>query len=444
MKRILACLLALTLLPALAACTRQNDDPQFDFSYTATKAPYEPGETVEIVVTVTNLGPKYRYVGADFDLFGPATLRHASPSVDYTMPAPPFASSTDATENVLKTGESVSRTYYFNSETTSPIGTYDFSLSFAGMTVGCDNAVTLRGLRIEQESNIRAVADGALFATYPVTDLADYRIDITEFSGDRGFSVDYTLTIGGYSTYESYDVILSADLQVETVYGEYGRYSRYLPYVTAEKIRGAEDALAKTLADKGYDKHSGFYLSIDREGRLCLTFEVIADKLFGDHEHLFFSEVICEAVQPKTAGVEGFEFSLTWGCYGISSYSSTTGRLVKTTDATHKEDYITQYKLSEEERERIYALLQQLDVTSYPDNYNPHPDGLMSSPTMTLILTLVDGDVYKRISAKDIAIAYESADSRGQKFLDTCREIEQILTSTAEWKALPEYEFFYE
>ncbi len=30
-----------------------------------------------------------------------------------------------------------------------------------------------------------------------------------------------------------------------------------------------------------------------------------------------------------------FSFSLTWGCYGISSYDSRTGKLVKTTDATH-------------------------------------------------------------------------------------------------------------
>ena len=34
---------------------------------------------------------------------------------------------------------------------------------------------------------------------------------------------------------------------------------------------------------------------------------------------------------------EDFSFSLIWGAYGTSSYDSRTGKLVKTTDATHPE-----------------------------------------------------------------------------------------------------------
>ena len=33
---------------------------------------------------------------------------------------------------------------------------------------------------------------------------------------------------------------------------------------------------------------------------------------------------------------------------------------------------------------------------------------------------------------------------RVQAFLDACRRIQEIVTSSEEWKALPDYEFYYE
>ena len=67
--------------------------------------------------------------------------------------------------------------------------------------------------------------------------------------------------------------------------------------------------------------------------------------------------------EKKSAGVpEDFEFSLTWGVYGISSYDSQTGRLVKTTDATHPEDYVTTHRLTQEERETLWQVIRDLDV----------------------------------------------------------------------------------
>ena len=50
---------------------------------------------------------------------------------------------------------------------------------------------------------------------------------------------------------------------------------------------------------------------------------------------------------------EDFSFALTWNCLGVSSYDSATGKLVKTTDATHPEDYVTEYRLTEQERRQI-------------------------------------------------------------------------------------------
>ena len=445
MKRAFTLLLVLTLLLALPACGEQRNEAQFEFSYEIGKKRFEPGERVEIVVKATNVGRNYRYVGADYDLFGPATLSYASASVDYQMPAPPFANSDDATERVFKRGETVSRTYYFDPESTSPQGAYDLELSFAGETVRFDGVVTLSAPMNEQDMRVRAAADAAILDTYPITDLTCYEVKIAEMSEGRGFSVYYRLTIGGYKTWEEYSVTLSPELAVTAIWGEYGKYACYLPHATADNIRRAEEALTRTLENEGFGDHSGFYLGIDEQGYLCLNVEVIVDTGGnGQHEHLFFREVICGAVELNAGGAENFNFSLTWGCFGISSYDSFTGRLVKTTDTTHPKDYIAEYKLSAAERERIYALLQELDVSSYPDTYNPHTDGTMSAPSMSLILTVNDGATHKRINALNIALTYESNDPKGQKFLTACREIEKILTSTEEWKAMPDYEFLYE
>ena len=150
--------------------------------------------------------------------------------------------------------------------------------------------------------------------------------------------------------------------------------------------------------------------------------------------------------EEETAGLaavpEDFSFALTWNCYGESSYDSLTGELVKTTDATNPEDYVTNYQLTGEDKEYIYHLLGNLDVNSFPDVYDPN-NGL-SKPNMTLILTVrVNGEV-KTITAKHIALSFESKDEKGQQFLSVCEVISNRLMETEAWKALPNYEFLYE
>lgn len=140
---------------------------------------------------------------------------------------------------------------------------------------------------------------------------------------------------------------------------------------------------------------------------------------------------------------DSFSFSLTWGCYGISCYNSETGKLVKTTDATNPDDYVTEYLLTDKQKLDIYNLISSLDITTYPDSYNPN-ENISSSPTMTLILSVKTDKTQKNITAENIALSFESQDAKGQKFLDTCNKIIDILTQTDEWKSLPEYEFFYD
>ena len=138
---------------------------------------------------------------------------------------------------------------------------------------------------------------------------------------------------------------------------------------------------------------------------------------------------------------EDFSFALTWNCLGVSSYDSATGKLVKTTDATHPEDYVTEYRLTEQERRQIWQLLRKLDVDSYPDEYET---GLRSKPPCVLILTVRTAAGEKTITARDTAFASTAESAEGRAFLQTCRTIERLLTGTEAWKALPEYEFFYE
>ena len=146
----------------------------------------------------------------------------------------------------------------------------------------------------------------------------------------------------------------------------------------------------------------------------------------------------------RTDVPDNLSFALTWNTYGISSYDSATGKLIKTTGATNPEDYITVLKLDETRLLEIWKLLCELDIETYPDEYCPHGKGLSSKPSMTLILTVRDGDKVKTVRAENIVSSYECDNPKGQKFLDTCKGIRDILIATEEWKALPECEFFYQ
>ena len=137
---------------------------------------------------------------------------------------------------------------------------------------------------------------------------------------------------------------------------------------------------------------------------------------------------------------EDFSFALTWNCYGVSSYDSATGKLVKTTDATHPEDYMTEYQLTAAERRQVWQLLRKLDVDSYPDEYDT---GLMSKPPCVLILTVRTAAGEKTIRAQGEPFVDTARDEKGQAFLDACRTIEELLYATEAWQALPDYEHYY-
>ena len=78
------------------------------------------------------------------------------------------------------------------------------------------------------------------------------------------------------------------------------RYEAYIPYISEDLIRKAE--LILTEAVIGQERHSGIYLSKDREGCLCLAVEIIVSLTPPpdinypgcgiDHDHVFHRERI--------------------------------------------------------------------------------------------------------------------------------------------------------
>lgn len=140
--------------------------------------------------------------------------------------------------------------------------------------------------------------------------------------------------------------------------------------------------------------------------------------------------------------MESFSFSLKWGNHG-QSYDSKTGSLIKETGPVEHtpEDYATTYLLTEEQKQQIYDLLADLDVTGYPTKYDPRSG--TSFPSMSLILSVNTDTVQKTIAARDIASdRFTSEDAKGQAFLSACKTIIDFLEQTEEWKALPEYDYF--
>ena len=102
-----------------------------------------------------------------------------------------------------------------------------------------------------------------------------------------------------------------------------------------------------------------------------------------------------------------------------------------------------------EQMKEIYALLHDLDISSYPATYDPinDPDSdlqIMSEPSMTLILTVRLNESEKTVACRDISMQFKGYNEKSQKFLDVCKTIKDVLTATEEWKALPEYEFLYD
>lgn len=221
-------------------------------------------------------------------------------------------------------------------------------------------------------------------------------------------------------------------------YGEnltWSNFDRYYSYKTSS------DQKTLYAIDNNYDLLISGDSTTSSPDYICLVYKGNMDDRI-DVRYESIDEFVNANSSSNKSVPDDFSFALTWGTYGISSYDSQTGKLVKTTDATSPEDYITYYQLTDADKEYIYNLIVSLDVSSYPEIYDPQNGE--SDPDATLILTVRVDDEEKIIKAEHVSLFFVSEDEKGQLFLDTCNAISGLLTATDEWKALPDYENLYE
>lgn len=153
---------------------------------------------------------------------------------------------------------------------------------------------------------------------------------------------------------------------------------------------------------------------------------------------------------------EDFTISFTWGTFGVSTYDSDTGKLIKktkyieNTEGHTLADYTTEYHLSDTEKEDLFRLITDMDFGSYPDEYNPY-EGKYSSPSVTIIIRVKYKGFDKTISCVDIVeplglwfnehFSPDQLPEKAKKFLRLYNVLYDMLVNSEEWKALPEPEF---
>lgn len=161
------------------------------------------------------------------------------------------------------------------------------------------------------------------------------------------------------------------------------------------------------------------------------------------------------ALYPETSDIElpeDFSFSMVWGTYGVSSYDSKSGKLVKTKDATDIGKYTTYVKMSKGELQTIYrCLFCDIDITKYPDSYDPFnapgaKTEMMSEPNQTIIITATANGSTKTVTCTAVAFGSlkDCYSDEARAFLTAKQDIVDLITSFPEWKAFPDHEFFYQ
>ncbi len=153
-----------------------------------------------------------------------------------------------------------------------------------------------------EEQALAEVAAEALWAGRDLPAKGHFKVSIHPHASDGSNRVRFTLHIGGYRTDEYYNVRISADGEVIEIDGGYHSYRQFIKGATSERIAAAEASLAEQMGHLADKENSGYYLSIDSEGYLCLSCEVIVQLSGGadgdggcgiDHEHKFFNARIC-------------------------------------------------------------------------------------------------------------------------------------------------------
>lgn len=169
----------------------------------------------------------------------------------------------------------------------------------------------------------------------------------------------------------------------------------------------------------------------------------LTEEEMDDFEYLYNGKIKLEYPMTITGIPEDFSFSLVYGVCGDLTYDSETGELVKQKTATNVKDYTTTFFFTDEQKSQLYDLIVAMDPASYPAEYNPFDENIMSDPSDEIVLTVTYQGVTKTITCHDVPIGAEAVDEQGERFMDVVHAITEIIYASDEWQALPEYEHFY-
>jgi len=155
--------------------------------------------------------------------------------------------------------------------------------------------------------------------------------------------------------------------------------------------------------------------------------------------------LLCGCAKTPTID-DGFEFSLTFGIEGTSSYNSKTGELIRTKHSQNPEKYTATMTLPQDKLNEIANIINELNINSYPDKYDPVNDPksleiMTSSPSRTIILTVTTPEFTKTVNCSDIDLFGGGYNAKSKAFLSAIDKITEIITETDEWKAFPELDF---
>lgn len=138
---------------------------------------------------------------------------------------------------------------------------------------------------------------------------------------------------------------------------------------------------------------------------------------------------------------EDFTLYVQWGVFGYSTYSSETGRLVKEFDIDGK--YSTTYVMPEEDLKEAYSAIRKLRIDNLPENFSQNELKTSSPYCIYTIKATINGETYSVCADK--ALGYDAGRSiRTIRFLNAVESIVTIITSSDEWKSIPESGNFYE
>ena len=292
----------------------------------------------------------------------------------------------------------------------------------------------------KQGDKVRIVYDGMIAESYPAQIFTVYNIIALTDDGevdtgksyggtyvvDEGYTHSGTVEGGNYP--EGYEPVSWFDAKVVEVYS-----GKIL-------VESYEDSMYSGLYEVATTLYSGEKLTCFSAGDdIRITYNGMIAMSYPAQIFTVYSIAFLTVEDTSS----DFYFSVTWGVFGISSYDSKTGKLVKTTDATHPEDYVTEYFLTDAEREEIRAILTDLDIENLGEF--DYDDFGLSDPHLSLSLTVKMGDIDKTVNIPEAEIGYDGGRTpKAKKLLSAIEAIRDILVNTDEWKALPDYEFYYD